>query len=91
MTELLVPGLDSIDKVPIQLLIGGKDEICPSNQAEDLYDLIKSPKRKFRVEDSDHRYVATSSEQSLHENYIDMLEYQFNDAEQYEYLQIYEL
>ena len=42
-TERVSPGFESIDKVPIYLLIAGSDELCPASSATDiLYQEIQS-------------------------------------------------
>ena len=65
-TPLISPGLESIDKVPIHIIIGEKDDTCPLNKAKRIKNEIGSAVRSFDIIPGvRHNIVAMNSDKYI--------------------------
>ena len=53
---LVEPGLDSLDKVPLQFIVAADDKVCTAAKAQELMNTIPSVAKVTNLVDSDHAY-----------------------------------
>lgn len=76
-TELVTPGLASIDTVPVQMIVANNDTTCPADKAKQVSEEIPSMTNySVLAGDYDHDVFAWNNFPDFMEELVEQIEYQ---------------